>query len=103
VSHPHDLLIRSWLNGDAVQYRQLGADAWIDLEPAATVRKLPQFRTDGTSEYRIKPLVIRHRVAIIKTSGRVGTESVNTVEQEAVMKKSARFVRWLTDWTEVVV
>jgi len=92
MPHPHDPLIRAYLDGKPVQF--LDGNEWRDIEPADSIKKMPHFYRDG--EYRLKPQVIRYRVYV--TNGCVGV--IQTLEQE---RKLPAHVRWLTEWQEVVL
>lgn len=103
MTYPHDPLIRVWLDGKAVQYRAIDSDLWLDIEPAATARKLPHFYADGSTEYRLKPVTVRYRVALVEPVGTIATVSVSTLEGERQVAAAKGFIRWLTDWIEVQV
>lgn len=101
LKHPHDALIRDWLDGRVIQYRPAGSDEpWYDMGGPGKAVKLPHFYTDGKTEYRRKPVTVRYRVALHSDGVNYWTETVNTVEQERNMRTPER---WLTDWTEVEV
>lgn len=107
TKHPHDALIRDWLDGHVIQYRPTGSDdPWLEMASAASARKMPHFYTDGTTEYRRKPVTVRYRVALmnpLKIGQRQHCFAVETVEAETLTATHKGFVRWLTDWTEVEV
>lgn len=104
MTYPHDPLIRAWLDGKAVQYRAIDSDLWLDIEPAATARKLPHFYADGSTEYRLKPVTVRYRVALLGNLP-LGywTNTVESLLDERDLTASPDFIRWLTDWIEVQV
>jgi len=92
--HKHRDLIIAWANGEDIQYSFKGSE-WEDTDS-------PCWETN--SEYRIKPEVIRYRVALYKQYDGILTCSVvNNKEQEKKMFELNGFVKWLTDWIEVEV
>ena len=105
--HPHDALIRDWLDGRVIQYRPAGStDLWRDMDAPDKVSKLPHFYSNGPTEYRRKPVTVRYRVALmnpLKIGQRQHCFAVETVEAETLTATHKGFVRWLTDWTEVEV
>lgn len=89
--HPHDELIRAWLDGRPVQYRQ--GDLWLDLEPASTVNKLPHFYRDW--EYRRKPEVLRLRVWQDDDGG---LHTVTSQRDEFIASGAPTFRQWVSEW-----
>lgn len=104
--YKHDAILRAWLDGKAIQYLPTGTDVWLDIEPAASATKTPHLYTDGRAEYRIKPVTVRYRVALMSPT-KIGQKhycfTVETVEAETLTATHKGFIRWLTDWTEVEV
>lgn len=101
--YKHDAILRAWLDGKAVQYLPTGTDVWLDIEPAATATKTPHLYTDGRAEYRIKPVMVRYRVALFVSGDQHWTVTADTLEGECVLSERGAFSRWLTDWVEVEV
>lgn len=99
--YKHDAILRAWLDGKAIQYLPTGTDVWLDIEPAETATKTPHLYTDGRAEYRIKPVTVRYRVALVRTGPVLGAHAVSSLEGERGLSTSAGFVRWITDWIEV--
>lgn len=104
--HPHDALIRAWLDGQVVQYLSVDAlvcdvpvGIWVDIEPASTVDKLPHFYRAGT-EYRLKPVVVRVRNALMRDGRRSWVVACNTLEEERMTGQHQSFARWLDEWKE---
>lgn len=97
--HPHDALIRAWLDGQVVQYNCLESGIWLDIEPASTVDKLPHFYRAGT-EYRLKPVVVRVRNALMRDGRRSWVVACNTLEEERMTGQHPSFARWLDEWRE---
>jgi hypothetical protein len=97
--HPHDSLIRAWLDGRTVQYFDAASGLWVDIEPASSVDKLPHFYRDGTP-YRIKPVVVRVRNAIMRDGARAWVVACNTIQEERMTGEHPNFARWLDDWKE---
>ena len=107
TKHPHDALIRDWLDGRAIQYRPAGSDdPWLTMSAPHATKKMPHFYTDGSTEYRRKPETVRYRVALmdpVKIGQKQRCFVVETVESETLTATHKGFVRWLTDWVEVEV
>lgn len=93
--HPHDTLIRAWLDGKTVQYKSVAGN-WLDLQPPGIVEKLPHFYV--TDDYRLKPTVTRYRVWL-STEGTPHIAS--SLQQADVAEKRPTFACWLADWVEV--
>ena len=93
MKHPHDELIRDWLDGASIQY-QTATGMWADMPGVADADKLPHFYRDEV--YRRKPRAVRVRVALTST----GVALADSVLAETLTAKRADFVRWLTDWLE---
>ncbi len=102
--YPHDALVRAWLDGKTIQYLEHieGRNVWLDMDGPGVATKMPHFYS-AFEHYRIKPVVYRHRVALMG-SGRITYQLLAKSPAEAdSFAKSKDFVRWLTDWAEVVV
>ena len=99
MQHPHDQLIRAWLDGRAVQYYDADRGGiWIDLEPPHMCSKLPHFYAHG--QYRLKPVILRFRVGL-NTS--LEPFAVRSVMAEHAAERAEWFDRWIGDWQEVVL
>ena len=93
IPRKHAELIRQWADDDSlkIQGRRLGDIKWQDI----TI-----LTWDDSCEFRIKPEVIRYRVAFIENKQ---TVTVDNYEQEIRIKNSPNFTEWLTDWIEVEI
>ncbi len=105
--YPHDALVRAWLDGKTIQYLEHieGRNVWLDMDGPGVATKMPHFYPNF-EHYRVKPAVIRYRVALVTHKGMhepTFTLIANNLEDEHRMLKAYSLVRWLTDWTEVVV
>ncbi len=99
--YPHDALVRAWLDGKTLQY--LDGDVWIDIAGRDTADKMPHLYRTGT-DYRVKPVTVRYRVALFEPVGMAGSYSAvatSSLVGERELRACDGFVRWLTDWTEV--
>ena len=101
--HPHDAVIRAWLDGKTIQLWSTKEGKWKDISALKEGWNL-YFSTDG--QYRIKPTVIKYRMFLWKSNS--GNRYVTTVTPEEQARKPrdqwAGFVRWIdTDWQEVEV
>ena len=94
TKHPHDTLIRAWLDGKPVQYLD-PADRWVDLAAPSAVTKTPHFYPDCS--YRLKPRVARYRIGTL--NGRI--LAADTLLDAAVLDRKG--IVWLGDWVEVVL
>jgi hypothetical protein len=107
--YPHDALVRAWLDGKTIQYLDQSGHVlggvWVDIEGPGEASKVPHLYRSGT-EYRIKPVTVRYRVALmahLDPRDGVFTTTADNLQEERELSKQHDFVRWLTDWTEVVV
>lgn len=100
--YPHDELVRAWLDGKTIQFRERD-DIWLDMDGPDVATKMPHFYRHGT-QYRIKPVTIRYRVAMMKVgNGGLFNRSASCLTDEREIERDEKFVRWITDWIEVVV
>jgi len=97
MPHPHDALIRAWLDGQTVQY--LDGQLWRNIEPPAAVDKMPHFYSD--QKYRLAPQVFRVRHALMRASSGPWVTMVTNLAEETTISQRPHFVRWLDDWTEL--
>lgn len=93
TKHPHDALIRAWLDGRTVQYLQ--GDLWVDLAAPGLVSKAPHFYLDCS--YRLKPLNLRYRLGVLDNQ----VVCANTLIHATVLER--RGTVWLGEWTEVTL
>ena len=93
--HPHDPLIRAWLDGKTVQYRA-ETGVWVDLSGPDEVHKSPHWYAD--SEYRLKPVTVRYRLWLAHDDR---AHLSTSLAQADVAEKLPSFRTWLTDWTAV--
>lgn len=101
MTYPHDKILRAWLDGKAIQYLPTGTGVWLDIEGCDVATKTPHLYTDGRAEYRIKPVVVRYRVALFVVGDQWWTMTADTLVGERVLSEKASFTRWITDWIEV--
>jgi len=85
--HKHRDIIIAWANGADIQYKP--CKQWVDVDWSPS--------WDDLTEYRIKPEVIRYRVALFD----VGPCVVMTEGKEILGME--HFKKFLTDWIEVEV
>lgn len=96
MSYPHRDLVTAWVSGTPVQFKAPDG-LWLDLPDPSTADKVPHFYPRG--EYRIRPRVVRYRVADFGRSRRPRLASNAT--EEFNIAHTPGFVRWLTEWQEV--
>ena len=97
--HPHDKLIRAWLDGERIQYLA-EPGVWADLESAGSVTKLPHFYTDR--EYRVTPIEVRYRLCWMRDdTPRLAIAC--SLQQAAVLARDPKFGGWHGDWTVAVL
>jgi hypothetical protein len=103
--YPHDALVRAWLDGKTIQYLDQSGHVlggvWVDIEGPGEASKVPHLYRSGT-EYRIKPVTVRYRLALMDSGG-LYVSAITSLSEEHGFSRSKYFVRWLSDWTEVVV
>lgn len=84
--------------GSMLQCRTRDDGRWFDLVVSAHGFKEPN------SEFRIKPEVLRYRVARARSEdGSFVAVISNTLDDAARMGRCVDFVEWLDDWQEVEV
>ena len=93
MTYKHDTLIRAWLDGKTVQYRN--GLLWVDMPSVSEATKMPHFYQ--CDEYRLKPIEIRVRLALLKN---YRTAVVHSLEEEIVIERTPSFLRWMSDWEE---
>ena len=87
--HKHRDLIIAWANGEKIQYK---VDyEWVDYEHPSWC---------NLAEYRIKPEVIRHRVALFEDKKEKWTLTTNDERHELIYSQNEYFKKWITDWIE---
>lgn len=96
MPYPHRDLVTAWMAGTPVQFKTPDGQ-WRDLPDPSTAGKMPHFYPRG--EYRIRPRVVRYRVADFGRNRRPRLAS-NTTE-EFNIEHTSGFIRWLTEWQEV--
>lgn len=105
--HPHDAVIRAWLDGKRIQYKGHDLD-WKDLQMVGTGKTggyIPTFFPDW--EYRIKPKVLHTRRFIyLNTYGlpfRIGivTQEHEYLGDDYMQQPNGWFGGWIdTEWQE---
>jgi len=85
-----------WANDDkaVLQARCNPAESFYDV-------RTPNFRPE--LEWRIKPEVLKYRVAVMETYRGPYNVMVTTSFDKDYMEKQPEFVRWVSDWQEVEV
>lgn len=85
--------------GQAVQGRRIGEPAWFDQRDGA---EWDFDRPD--SEFRIKPNIVRFRVAAMRgDGGGMWTHTADDAGEEQDRAAGLGFICWLGDWQEVEV
>lgn len=101
-THKWDHVIREWMRGKVAQYLDDGI--WRDIAAYdGSLEKMPHFYQDTRGEYRVKPVLLRYRHAVVETRGASSLQLVTTLEEERVVQNAPGFSRWLDDWTEVTL
>jgi hypothetical protein len=99
MSAPHRWapIIHAWANGKAVQFKDTSS-RWLDANGLHGCA--PSFVPE--LEWRIKPEVVRYRVALFKTgSNFFYTLTTDEAFNDKKLEQRPSFVRWLGDWQEV--
>lgn len=94
----HTHFAKAWLEGVEIQYLEEGV--WKDLPKPCDAHRFPSFYID--KEYRYKPINLRYRIALTRVGGIYRCKLANDLEQERNISALPSFVKWLTNWTEVV-
>jgi hypothetical protein len=100
MSTPHKWasVIHAWADGKVVQLRLDGE--WVDCTYYDSGNG---FNAEHV-KWRIKPEVVRYRVALFKTdSGSFYILTIDTTFNDTGVEQKSAFVRWLGDWQEVEV
>jgi hypothetical protein len=90
--HKHRDLIIAWANGEIIELKNKYGWDYVDD---------PSWHEDV--EYRIKPEVIRYRVAIFKSTEAIWCAVAHNEKQIEYFEETSFFKKWLTDWIEVEV
>ena len=77
AKHPHDEVIRAWLDGKTVQLKYNGE--WFDLGAVTSRKPVPYF--DPHKEYRIKPEDPDVYVSFVAYDAPVGITHIGVVER----------------------
>ena len=95
----HEVAMK-WLNDDkaVLQWRD---PAFQEGFQTITSTGCPNFKP--ILEWRIKPEVLRYRVALMMNSSRSYIYLAYTASDEMFVKASDAFVKWVSDWQEVEV
>jgi hypothetical protein len=99
--HKWASVIHAWKDGKVVQCVYAGGSAWTDWNDAQFARATPEFNSIHL-EWRIKPEVVRYRVALCQLStGLYFTNTADEPTRAGAIEQSSTFVRWIGDWQEV--
>jgi hypothetical protein len=100
--HPHDEVIRAWLDGKQCQVH--GGCEWLNLEPVSQMAQEGRFPTFSRAiPYKIKPATIRYRVALWRAGGDKPDVCVCQGNSISTAPTHPYFIRWLGDEQEVEV
>lgn len=98
--HPHDAVIRAWLDGKTIQVYY--SDEWLDSQPIHGTNCIPLFHPQ--LQYRIKPTVLKYRKYIYNNGGRPSITLISPFFSPENIEADPRFIRWIdTEWQEVEV
>jgi len=103
MSTPHKWasVIHAWADGKAIQYRFIdSANVWHDYSSNGGGSLT---FGHGHIEWRIKPAVVRYRVALYRVLESNMTGTVADEEGARYAERLSSFIRWLTDWQEAEV
>src|SRR5574337_1787543 len=90
--HKHAELIKKWADDTSLKIQYNLRGRWIDISPPSWTEEY---------NYRIKPEVIRYRVALLENE-RNHYVLTTTENAEAVrITTNTKFIKWITDWIEV--
>ena len=99
--HPHDAVIRAWLDGKTVQRQHHLSGKWLDI-PAHNICWVAFFNPEDS--YRIKPTVAKYRRYIYKSEDGYVVAMPAFVDDVSNIEKWPGFIRWIdTEWQEVEV
>lgn len=93
--HPHAELIKKWADDTSIQIQREHHHVWLNDYTGSFNEQF---------EYRIKPEVIRYRVAFFKNEkNEKWTQTANDNDEEMKFKNSDNFNEWVTDWIGVEI
>lgn len=92
--HVHAEFIKKWADGVDIQYYDKHDNEWIDSG-------VPVWNT-GT-QYRVKPVTIRYRIAILLQHGNYTACVVRSDEEAKIIQDLDIFIRWDGDWVASVI
>lgn len=96
--HPHDAVIRAWLDGKTIQLWSQVERKWKDIS-ALEEGWNRYFSTDA--QYRIKPTVVKYRRYIYTSEEKPAISLVSQFSIPEYIEAYPQFVRWIdTDWQE---
>ena len=87
--------IKAWADGEQIQCRENSNSIWEDVLNHV-------WSTIEGGEYRIKPLIIKYRVALIKYDNRAAAVA-KSPDDYSRLEENNIFVRWITDEIEIEV
>lgn len=95
TKHIHHDVIIEWAKGATIQYYNKELYKWIDCHnnPGWNIH----------SEYRVKPVTRKYRVALMSVFNGYHTISVDSPCEESTISSDRLFIRWITDWIEYEV
>lgn len=99
MTHPHDKIIRDWLDGMPTQYWDEARKLWIDLAPPDRVHKLPRFEPE--CQYRRKPINHRYRIGVLQSPVGERIACATDMVEESAVERLPYFIRWATLWIEL--
>lgn len=97
--HKHAALIKAWADNPQLELQFRGAgcqsNCWYPMSPTS-----PDW---SASEVRIKPKMIKYRVALVNTGEYTYTITCNGDAHAQNVEASSFFIKWIGDWQEVEV
>ena len=114
MSKPHKNaeVLRALADGRTIQFYSPAWGEWLDWENKIAhinpAHVNPVNNLDYYYEWRIKPEVLKYRVAVlncelhIDEKDKLYTDTVNTKQEERLMSLRPDFVKWIhDDWQEI--
>ena len=91
----YDNVIRAWLDGADVQCRYKNCP-WRDFDGDFDL-------TDEDWQYRIKPKVLKFKVAAMSASSKPYTVTASDEKEAKKIQSNKEFLFWISEWSQVEV
>lgn len=102
MKHKNADIIIAWANGEAIQFKTIYQENWIDYIYNNKDEYSPNWN-DPSMEWRIKPTIIKYRLALMFDKNYGHYITAENTELDRSTLQSHNFVKWISDWINVEV